>query len=279
MGKRIALIFAAAVAIGTGPAIAADLPLPPAPAPVEAPYLPGGDFSGWYLRGDVGVGWTQLNDMRSTFAPGAVVPGFQIDRAKLDDAYFIGAGLGYQYNNWVRFDVTGEYRSHHNFMATESFANTFGIVGCGARCFDTYHANLRTGVVMGNAYVDLGTWYGITPYVGAGVGVAFHSFTDLQDVSVQPAGGFGFADDRNQTNLAWAAMAGLAYTINPRLKLELGYRYLNMGTIKGNQIVCQNVPAGCPLEQQQFKVSSHDFRLGMRWMFNEVPPPPLVRKY
>jgi hypothetical protein len=55
-----------------------------------------------------------------------------------------------------------------------------------------------------------------------------------------------------------------------------------MGTIKGNQIVCQGVPGGCPLEQQRFKVSSHDFRLGMRWMFNDLPPPPpppLIRKY
>ncbi|GAC1329232.1 MAG: outer membrane beta-barrel protein [Beijerinckiaceae bacterium] len=210
------------------------------------------------------------------------MPGFQIDRAKLDDSFLIGAGVGYQWNSFVRFDVTGEYRSHHNFMATESYANTFRNPNCAARCFDTYHANLRTGVVLGNAYVDLGTWYGLTPYVGAGVGVAFHSFTDLQDVSVQPAGGFGFADDRNQTNLAWAVMAGLAYTINPRLKLELGYRYLNMGTIKGNAIVCQNQPFGCPLEQQTFKVASHDFRLGMRWMFNEGQPqayPPLVRKY
>jgi opacity protein-like surface antigen len=72
MGKRIALIFAAAVAIGTGPAIAADL-LPP-PPPIEVPPV---DFSGWYLRGDVGVGWTQLNDMRSTFAPGSFVPRLQ----------------------------------------------------------------------------------------------------------------------------------------------------------------------------------------------------------
>ena len=57
-------------------------------------------------------------------------------------------------------------------------------------------------------------------------------------------------------------MAGVGYTVNPRLKLELGYRYLNMGTI--------------------FKVSSHDFRLGMRWLFNDLPPPPplpLIRKY
>jgi len=56
-------------------------------------------------------------------------------------------------------------------------------------------------VVLGSAYVDVGTWYGITPVVGAGVGVAFHQFTDLQDVSVQPAGGFGFADDKNQRTL------------------------------------------------------------------------------
>jgi hypothetical protein len=85
------------VAIGTGPAFAADL-LPP---PIEAPYLPGGDFSGWSLRGDVGVGSTQLNDMHSTFAPGSFVPGFQSDRAKLDDAFLIGAGAGYQWNSWV----------------------------------------------------------------------------------------------------------------------------------------------------------------------------------
>jgi opacity protein-like surface antigen len=279
MGKRIALIFAAAVAIGTSPAIAADL-LPPLP-PVEAPFLPAGDFSGWYLRGDVGVGLTQLNDMRSTFAPGSFVPGFAIDRARIEDTVNFGVGAGYQWNNWVRFDVTGEYRAGGKFSALESYSNLFGLA-CGARCYDGYSAHLRTGVFLANAYFDLGTWYGITPFVGGGVGVAYHNFRDLSDVSLQPAGGFGTALDKTQTNLAWAAMAGIAYTVNPHLKLEMGYRYLNMGTIKGNQIVCQGVPGGCPLEQQTFKVSSHDFRLGMRWMFNDLPPPPpppLVRKY
>src|SRR5436305_4331734 len=68
MGKRIALIFAAALAIGTGAAFAADL-LPP-PPPIEVRPV---DFCGGYLRGDVAVGWPQLNDMHSTFAPGSFV--------------------------------------------------------------------------------------------------------------------------------------------------------------------------------------------------------------
>jgi opacity protein-like surface antigen len=218
--------------------------------------------------------------MRSTFAPGSDVPGFGIDRAKIEDTFNIGGGVGYQWNSWVRFDVTGEYRAGGKFSALESYSNNFGLA-CGARCYDTYSGHVNTSVFLANAYFDVGTWYGITPFIGGGVGVAYHKFRDLYDISVQPAGGFGFAADSSHTNLAWALMAGLSYAVTPNLKLELGYRYLNMGTIKGNQIVCQGVPGGCPLEQQSFRVASHDIRMGMRWMFNDFQAPmqPLVRKY
>ena len=43
-------------------------------------------------------------------------------------------------------------------------------------------------VGLANAYVDLGTWWCLTPFIGAGVGGAYHKFTDaLTDV------GYGLA--------------------------------------------------------------------------------------
>ena len=37
--------------------------------------------------------------------------------------------------------------------------------------------------------------------------------------------------ERSTTNFAWALMAGLDFNVTQNLKLELGYRYLNMGKI------------------------------------------------
>jgi opacity protein-like surface antigen len=45
------------------------------------------------------------------------------------------------------------------------------------------------------------------------------------------ASAFGFAmNDQSTWTFAWAAHAGVAYTITPNLKLELAYRYLNRAT-------------------------------------------------
>ena len=76
---------------------------------------------------------------------------------------------------------------------------------------------------MANGYFDLGTWYCITPFVGGGVGIAAHKFAGLTD------SGGGVATDATPTNFAWAVMAGLALNVTPNLKIELGYRYLDMG--------------------------------------------------
>ena len=36
------------------------------------------------------------------------------------DAAFVGFGVGYAWNNWLRFDVTGEYRMKEWFKVTGS---------------------------------------------------------------------------------------------------------------------------------------------------------------
>lgn len=292
MGRSSALLLAAVIAAGaTTAASAADL-LPPPPMMEPPPPV---DFGGWYLRGDVGVGINQLSSLRSTFDdPTVLVPFPAFDQQSIGDSTIIGGGVGYQFNHWLRFDLTGEYRTAANYRATQSYTDIWsaqvpvfsrcgGGLGATPRCFDLYQAQVRSAVFLANGYVDLGTWYGITPFVGAGVGLANHWFENFNDFAPQ-TGGFGYAHDTSRTNFAWAVMTGLGYNVTPNLKLEMSYRYLDMGRITSGQIFCRT--AACPRERQSFDLASHDIRLGFRYMLGGAPAPmpmpmpgPLIRKY
>jgi opacity protein-like surface antigen len=284
MGSLKALILASVALTGLATVVkAADLLPPPpmvepmAPAPVE--------FGGWYLRGDVGVGIPQVSGSNSTFYGPGTVPGFGENSHELDSHAFIGAGVGYQINNWFRADVTGEYRASSRYSGLEHYANVFGTPpACGIGqpyCYDGYSGSVTSGVFLANGYVDLGTWSGLKPYLGVGIGGSYNKMSNLTDYGL----GFGTAPDNGKFSLAWALMAGIGYQITPNLTLELGYRYLNMGNVQSGIIQCYNTASCGPGEQLNFKLASQDIRIGMRWMFADVAPPPpqfqapLVRKY
>jgi opacity protein-like surface antigen len=274
MASLKAILCACGIALGAvGVAQAADL-LPP-PPPVE-PYVQ--SFSGWYIRGDVGVGINQLSDARSTLSPfnsaGGSAPPVNRVETSIGDAALAGIGVGYQVNNWIRFDGTAEYRTSAAYRSVNTY--TVGCIAGNSFCQDSYTANVASGVFLVNGYVDLGTWYGITPYVGAGVGGAINRFSGLTDLGL----GSGYSPDRNVDTLAWAVMAGLSLNVTPNLKLEIGYRYLDMGSLTSNPITCE-VVSSCFFEKQSFHLASNDVRIGFRYLFtNYVPPaPPLIAKY
>ena len=80
-----------------------------------------------------------------------------------------------------------------------------------------------------------------------------------------------YSNAREKTDLAWAVHAGLGYEINHNLKLELAYRYLNMGDAHSGGLI--KLPTheidgrGVKLKE----IESHDIKLGMRWTFADVP--------
>jgi opacity protein-like surface antigen len=272
MGISRALLIAGSVAIGaTTMARAADLPMPPQ----LEPAMPPPDFSGWYLRADVGVGAASLGKFKPSFDTGTPA-GFVVNEKHLDDSAFAGVGAGYQFNHWLRFDATGEYRTSQRFQAIES-------VGLG---FDTYNGSIQSSVFLANGYIDIGNWYGFSPYVGAGVGVAYNQVASLTDVGAGLFnGGIGYAPTRDTSTFAWAAMAGISYDLTQNVKLDVGYRHLDMGKADSGVIACAG---GCsPAETHHYNLASNDIRVGMRWMFNAPPPPPvyeqpvgpIVRKY
>jgi len=274
-----ATLIAGVIALAAQTTQAADI-LPP-PPPVMAPAsMPAAEFSGWYLRGDVGIGQNTREKFRSSFAPGFVVNGLQYDDASVSSNYMLGVGVGYQFNSWFRADATAEYRWGARWRQTETYTD----VACGpaGRCVDAYRGNISSGVFLANGYVDLGTWYNVTPYLGAGVGAAHNRIGSITDHGVN-TGGFGVGPAVAKTTFAWALMAGVAVNLSPNMKLDVGYRYLDQGNVNGGRIACQGgVP--CGFETHRIRMASHDLRIGLRYMFGETVyaapmQAPLIRKY
>ena len=161
MSKLTKIAFAACAWAGTAmsSAVAADL-LPP---PVY-PHVPVSPvvMSGWYLRGDIGYSNQRVDELDNALYD-------FYDEVDTVDKDFTGAplaaaGVGFRFNKWFRADVTGEHRSKSEFNGADiGYVDGFIIP-------DNYSAKKSEWLGMVNAYIDLGSWHGISPFIGAGVG-------------------------------------------------------------------------------------------------------------
>ncbi len=279
---KVLAVAGSAVLLSLDVAGAADLaPLPP---PLMSPPVVQ-DFGGWYLRGDVGFSSERIEQLtpNATLASLGIVT-LDTPVKSFDGAAFVDVGVGYQFNSWFRADVIGEYRTGANFHGAHNFIFQTGIPGTPtAPGVDVYSASHSAFLAMANVYADLGTWWCITPFIGAGVGVVDNRISDFVDVGFNPIGGssVGFAPDTTQWNFAWALHAGLAYKVTPGMTVELAYRYLNMEhALSGPMTSFDGLyhAPGLLFDTLQ----SHDVKLGVRWQCCEdippAPPPLVVRK-
>lgn len=268
-------------------AVAADMSFGMAPPPQldEARVELG---TGWYLRGDVSGARENTPKLFSdmTLSP----------KAKGMNGWALGIGAGYKFNNWMRADLTYDIR---NTLKADSKSGTFDCPSAVApvndasnvpvgwqmvygRCQELQQATVKRQSVLLNAYVDLGTWSQVTPYVGVGVGVTAgkargtadwwydnqqHYEPDIQAptanvlpwVGGNPPAGFSLGLQNKQRsysrsvfNFTYAIMAGVAVDLSSNAKIDLGYRYIDMGRFGQS--------GGGD------KSTAHEYRVGLRYM-------------
>lgn len=285
------LLAAAAATLFSTVAFAADMPIA-APPPMYAP--PPAEFGGWYLRGDIGFSNQSVKNVRS--ANDALYTGLNSinQQSGFDTGGIFGVGVGYQVNSWFRADFTGQYRGKSNFKGSD--VTTFPWGGSVASGIDNYGASKSELLFLANAYVDLGTWWCVTPFIGAGIGasrVTISNFTDngltnknygppptnTPYVGGPPVASSYYASSGSQWNFAWAAHAGVAYKVSPNLTLELAYSYVNLGSgVTGPAVAFDGSGGGNPFKFKD--ITSHDLTLGVRWNLDSPPvyAPPLIRK-
>jgi opacity protein-like surface antigen len=294
MGSLKTLALAGAVFAGaTAVASAADLRYPQPvglpPPPLAAPMA---EASGWYLRGDIGIGALDAQKLRYSDNPVGVL----ITDRHFGAQFLGGIGAGYQVNSWFRFDVTGEYRGATKFGIRDEYSYTAGtVIGRGS---NDVRGKISSMVLLANAYLDLGTWHGLTPYIGAGVGLAQNKTSGGTDRGVSTefdtatktykGGGTSNSTFKGATKsaTAFALMAGVSAEVSQNLKVDVGYRYLNLGKFQTGSFAC----GGCTYSLQGRDLDSHEIRIGLRWMLGgpgyapapasyPVEPPRLVKKF
>ncbi|SDT49185.1 outer membrane protein [Bradyrhizobium canariense] len=275
------IVAAGAASLLSSVAFAADMPsIMPAPAYAPPPVE---DFGGWYLRGDIGMTNQQLKSLGNPGDPNASL--FTSTGMGFDSAALYDLGVGYQFNNWFRADVIGQWRGRSNFHGSQSVP--VGVFGPTFTEANNYSGSKSEAVILANAYVDLGTWWCVTPYIGAGIGGSYNRVSGFQDNGVIYNGGVlnnsvTYAGDAGKWNFAWALHAGLAYRVTQNVTLELGYSYMNLGdavTGPTNSFDGVTVVNGSPFVMKS--ITSNDVKLGVRWNLDSPPvyaPPPLVTK-
>jgi len=274
---RVSAIAAIAAALCGRAAVAAGMPFlsAPEPAPATPPVEIG---SGWYLRGDVGY--------ESMTAP-IITTDLTTLASRINNASG-GIGVGFQFNQWFRADLTLDRSVNRQQGSGASMYCPYGtlvnvpnvdingtlqtveayLYNPAETCTPLVNAHINRTSLIANGYFDLGNWWGVTPYVGAGIGVsylqtsasvnyyengtgnlwapnlgvagAYLAWYNLagQQVAVNQQYPFAqlnynFSQTVKDYKLAWNFMAGASYDISQNLKLDLHYRLLGVGSFTG----------------------------------------------
>lgn len=251
MFKQSTITLVASASIVTAmTALAADLP-EPIPVPQDV-------LSGWYLRGDIGYSNQRVDSLYNVLYENYT--SVNTVYKDFDGAPFLVAGIGYRWNNWIRTDVTGEYRSKSDFDGLDIGTGPGFIIP------NNYTAKKSEWVALVNGYVDLGSWHGISPFVGAGVGAANVKISNFTDVGVT-VDSVAYGADVDQWNFAWALYAGVGWDVTPAFTVELAYRYLDLGDAESGDLIGFDGTNMVNNPMEFNDITSHDLKLGMRYTF------------
>lgn len=273
--KRIlAPILSAALCAVAGNVQAADLD----PVYIEDVATTPVEFgSGWYLRGDIGAGFNTKGNL-SYFSTARN----DFSNQEFDHTYSAGIGAGFIFNEYFRADVTWDY-SGDNGWSGSTLATT--CTGATADCYNDDSASFSRNTVMANVYANLGEWYSISPYVGAGVGITnmrWNDYSSTANCSVDPgetcpygthSGGPGTETFTGPTTsyegsyynaFTWSLMGGLDFRISDKWKADIGYKFTRIG---GGTVVAANAngpgdPFGDTIADD---INIHEVRFGLRY--------------
>ncbi len=205
-----------------------------------------------YLRGDVGYGWSGSSS--GQYVGNAVDPTVYNSEISAGGVYEAGIGCG-SGSRGLRGDLTVGFRPGRDFTGDVD------IVLGGVPVDPPIKTSIDSYTVMVNGYYDFGSFRGFVPYVGAGVGVALH---DMGYVHIEHPASPNPQHGDTKVDLAWSLMAGVAYQLSSNAVLDVGYRYINMGSAQsGLSDTVQVLNPKLVVDD----IDAHEIKVGLRYHF------------
>jgi opacity protein-like surface antigen len=225
------IIFVAAIAALMVPSLCSATP------PRPGPYVSG--FAGISVPRDAEADTTDF-DTGSTFH----------DSVEFDPGAYAGGTAGFDFG-FLRLEGELSYRYSEIKSVTDRDANY---------SFHDVDGNLGALSMMANAFFDLHNPSPITPYVGGGIGFAVLHMGDTTGVDTRgssPERVLLYPEDDN-TVFAYQVGAGMEIALNPRISLDVGYRYFGTDNAR--------FESGY-LSTSNVKLESHNAMVGVRVKF------------
>ena len=267
-GIALAALTGAVMVAGSSAAVAADLggsvkdgylaPMPQISRGVSGPCYVRADV-GYAFSDDPDIRWAQTDPISSNYL------GDGVGVLNFDDTWFGAVGAGCSSGSrGIRAEVMVGYHGKRKIDGEPDFP-WYDPPSGGPPEDDPLHTDITSYSLMVNAYKDFGTFRGFTPYIGAGIGLAYN-ITDEVYFTENPALVNRIRGDRD-LSFAWALMAGVGYNLSERTILDVGYRYLDLGEAGSENI--DNINAYNPRVRID-DLASHEIKVGLRYHFGQT---------
>lgn len=184
---------------------------------------------GIYLKGSVGL--FSLDD--SNFEYKNDVGHFDIGDFESKIGFGLSTAIGKSFNSGFDLELEYAYKeakldkfsSHHPAQIPDVVLDS----------------SIQINSLMSNAIYNFRNTSVITPYIGAGIGVAWIDIEDFSD-----------------TEFAYQLLAGVALSVSKNTSITAGYRYFASKDISDNEINGS---------EESLSIDSHNFELGLKYSF------------
>lgn len=274
MNRKILLASVGALALSGSAALAADLPSR-APPPVYLPPAPIFTWTGIYVGGQIGYGWTSGNNHFNGFDPNFGGGTFLATSIGGQPNGVIGGanvGYNYQINQWVlglEGDVNGTSISN---TAVAGFADGTSL---------SAHTNSDIqGSIRGKVGI---AWDRALIYATGGV--AFGGFNTDVNFANNGFGNGGFpffgTVNRSTTRVGWTVGGGVQYAVTNNWSVFAEYRYTNWGSINPGPFggAALGPAIGPAFFNGSRTINQNQVQVGFDYKFDLWAPPPVVAKY
>ena len=226
--------------------------------------LSNGGSAGSYLRFELGAAYGDAND------PYWLPPGYPSDPQiffdlDTDTAAFGAIALGHSYGNGWRAEVALNVFGSADFSGpwSHTVPETAGP-----------HADMagstKSIALLANGYYDFDTGGKATPFVTVGLGVAHNTMDDWTRTNPDSGRTTRSFEGGSENSLAWSVGLGMAMDVGPVFgsapaKLEVAWRYFNLGSVSGGTTPLPGSGSGGePEAPLTFDVSNQVISVGLR---------------
>lgn len=240
-----------------------------------------GATSGFYLSAHAGA--TMLRSTGNTLEGKAIIGGLQntLERTPLgtlsQSRFTPSLAVGYDFNElWqqpvrleLAFSQGGEVSGVQSTSGnvTSSWSGTSGVTGYRQTFTGDIYRRQKTelNTVMVNGYYDYRSELPVTPWLMAGVGMAF-----IRSSMSAGGSGQGVSLDSEQVSqrasrMAWATGAGVTWNMTSHLAMDAGYRFTNAGEINLSGTANSGILSGSG--ETRTRLQQHTVELGLRYTF------------